>query len=538
MDKDEATRDRRPMKARPFLSAAGAVLLSLILLAAGLLWTMNRQSPLQLAEQPLHLPRAARFVPRDADLSLHWLADPGRLPAYAQAVAPASQRRDARDGARQWREGVFALAGLQFGLELEPWLGEEVSLTLTDRDANTGWVLALTSRDDDGARRFLQRFWQTRSLAGTDLQISSYRGIGVISGQGALVGHDPQPLATALIDDDLLLVASGRGVLEQALDVSQLPDQHQLGDQRLQRQVAELGEGVALLTASPHALEHWLQLPELVAQRDDLSGLVASLRPEGSTLAVDGRLGFRQALGTDPWPGLTDLTASAGGHARWLAQLQSPARLLDPSESHPLAQWFAPVLKQHLADQPAADAVVGADAGPLLWQDQPEGWLLATRPQTPARDAVDARLQEQGLTRSELEGDGEVLSVWTRLVRQRGRQPGVDAQLAVAQVRSSALNWWGESLMALAQRQNGRALQPRLNQWQELTASAQPAQALLLADEPARALLGQWRPWALLQVMAGRPLQDQVRGLAVAVDVDRQEQGSTEIPLHARLELG
>ena len=237
---------------------------------------MNRQSPLQLAEQPLHLPRAARFVPRDADLSLHWLADPGRLPAYAQAVAPASQRRDGRDGARQWREGVFALAGLQFGLELEPWLGEEVSLTLTDGDSNTGWVLALTSRDDDGARRFLQRFWQTRSLAGTDLQISSYRGIGVISGQGALVGHDPQPLATALIDDDLLLVASGRGVLEQALDVSQLPDQHQLGDQRLQRQVAELGEGVALLTASPHALEHWLQLPELVAQRDDLSGLVAS----------------------------------------------------------------------------------------------------------------------------------------------------------------------------------------------------------------------------------------------------------------------
>ena len=101
-------------------SAASAVLLSLILLAAGLLWTMNRQSPLKLAEQPLHLPRAAQFVPRDADLSLHWLADPGRLPAYAQAVSPASQRRDARDGARQWREGVFALAGLQFGLEPSP----------------------------------------------------------------------------------------------------------------------------------------------------------------------------------------------------------------------------------------------------------------------------------------------------------------------------------------------------------------------------------------------------------------------------------
>ena len=107
MDKDEAIRDRWPMKARPFLSAVGAVLLSLVLIAAGLLWTMDRHSPLRLAETPLQLPRAARFVPRDADLSLHWLADPARLPSYAQAVAPAADRRSARDGARQWREGGF-----------------------------------------------------------------------------------------------------------------------------------------------------------------------------------------------------------------------------------------------------------------------------------------------------------------------------------------------------------------------------------------------------------------------------------------------
>ena len=42
----------------------------------------------------------------------------------------------------------------------------------------------------------------------------------------------------------------------------------------------------------------------------------------------------------------------------------------------------------------------------------------------------------------------------------------------------------------------------------------------------------------LLQVMAGRPLQDRVRGLSIAVDADRQDPGGTEIPLHARLELG
>ena len=228
------------MQARSFITAVAAATLSLLLLFAGLLWGIDRRSPVSLVRQPLNLPRAARFVPRDTALSLHWLADPARLPAYAQAVAPAKQRRAARDGARQWRDGAFAMAGLDFDVELASWLGPELSLILLDADDAPGWVLALTSRDDDGARRFLQRFWQTRSLAGTDLQISSYRGMGLISGRGALLGREPQPLATALIDDDMLLLGSGRGVLERVLDVSQLQEQHQLADADLQRQVCLL----------------------------------------------------------------------------------------------------------------------------------------------------------------------------------------------------------------------------------------------------------------------------------------------------------
>ena len=79
------------MQARSFISAVAAAILALLLLTAGLLWEIDRSSPVSLAQQPLRLPRAAGFVPRDAAISLHWLADPSRLPAYAQAVVPASQ---------------------------------------------------------------------------------------------------------------------------------------------------------------------------------------------------------------------------------------------------------------------------------------------------------------------------------------------------------------------------------------------------------------------------------------------------------------
>ena len=529
------------MKARPFFTSLTAVLLALLALTSGLLWGMAQRSPLRLASQPLHLPRAAQFVPRDADLSLHWMADPTRLPSFAQAVVSPSNRRAARDGARRWRDGAFALAGLDFDDELASWLGSELSLTLIDASREhpaPGWVLGMTSRSPDGARRFLQRFWQTRSFAGTDLLVRDYRGVGVISGQGALLGRDPQPLATALIDDDLLLLASGRGVLEAALDISQLPDQHQVGDQQLQSLIDRFGDGVAVMTASPRALNHWLGLPPSVVDRKDLEGMVAAFRPEGADLNVDAVLRFQERIDSAEWPPVEDLTLHAGGRASALALLQNPARLLDPAEQHPLAQWFAPALRSAISSREAVKAILSADDGPVLWTEQADGWLLASRPGQPELKEVSDQLASTGLVRSELPDDDDALQVWTRLERQRGRAEGLQARLAMANVLDEGRNWWGETITALKQRSDGRGLQPRLRQWERLKTRHDPSQALLLAAQPAQELIGSWRPWSLLQALGGQPLQARIQGLVLAADLDEQMGEESLLPVHARLEFG
>ena len=539
------------MKARSFLLAVAAAVLVLLTTALGLWWAMAQQSPLKIVSQALVLPRAARFVPKDASLSLHWLSDPVRMPAYAQAVAPVSRRRQARDSTQQLRDGAFALAGLDFVGELADWIGPQVSLSLIApvADAPAGWVLALTSLDQDGAKRFLQRFWQTRSLAGTDLQISRYRGMGVISGRGALLGREPQPIATALIDDDLLLIASSRGVLEQSLDVSQLDALHQLGDAALEADLKQLGRGAALLTADPAAMATWLGMPSSISDRDDLVGLVAALDPKGTALNLDAVLRFRQPLGS-AGNGITlshSLMRSAGGSASALAVLSDPAALLSPQSEAPIAQWLAPVLQETLQTLGAegASAVVGLDAGPLLWEQGEEGWLLGTSSDQPGLEAVDADLQAKGLVRSALPSDGSALEVWTRLARQRQRgEASLQAQLAVALERESGQDWWGQTLDALTTRQDHAALEPRLDQLRALQdeGAAPLAQQLALATEPSRAQLQKWRPWSLIQSVAGKPLLPAVQELALAAGPDQEEgagqAGSNRLRLRAQLRFG
>ncbi|MFM8603939.1 MAG: DUF3352 domain-containing protein [Cyanobium sp.] len=543
------------MKGRPFL----AVVLAVALLAFGLGlggWSLVwRRSPLQLQHQALTVPAAARFVPRQAALSLY-LASDGKQPvAYARALAPTRKRREAVAAVEGLRDAAFAVAGLDYRDELASWLAPGIALALFDGapadpppaasspglTAPGGWLLALRSRDDDGARRFLQRSRQTRSLAGTDLQVSSYRGMGLISGRGALVGRDPVPLATALVNDDLVLIASGRGVLEQALDVSQIDELNQATLPRLQRGLDQLGEGVALLLARPAALERWLALPlpQDPAQRPAL--LLAALRPQGTALLLDGLLELPAPLPfspADPARQRALLTGLAGQPAS-LALLQDPAALL----AQPL---LAPLVRRAIAAEAAGSlpALVGAgDGGPMLAARGDQGWQLGTPADQPTPERLEAALAAEGLIAAPLELGERSALVWTRLQadprRGRGDSAGADqlrASLAGWRSAEGSQAWWGDSLALLEARPASGGAAQRLQQ--RLEALERPAAPLrwALESEPARALLQPWRPWRLLTALAGGGLEQPVRGLALAVD--GEEAGGAALRLQARLELG
>ncbi|MCT0209703.1 MAG: hypothetical protein DCF18_06715 [Cyanobium sp.] len=592
------------MKIRPFLAAILAVAVTLLLIGAAGWVVLWRSSPLALQHQPLTLPLAARFIPRQASLSLHLLVPPDQLGAYARAVAPPRQRRHAAAALEQLRDGAFAAAGLDYAEELAGWVGEESSVALlTPAGASqpAGWLLALRSRESEGARRFLQRFWQTRSLAGNELQVSTYRGMGLISGRGALLGQNALPLATALIDDRLVLIASGRGVLEQALDVSQIDELNQAGDPRLATAVATLGQGVALVVARPDSFTPWLAASPFVAAQQEVLGLVAALAPRGRTLDLNGRLELRHApaaLALTPTP---DLLAGLQGPSDSLAMIQNPALLSAPAApgtaasaaaiavAQPIAEatasspdsagsdgdatdsaaaygvgdttipspeatssvpadipdvWselVAPVLAQALATLPGVlpPLVVAQDPGPLLLSHSSRGWLLATAPDSPAIASISDVLAREGLIAAPLSRNGKTLQLWTQLTagNSRSHPDQLDAAIAGARLDQRGVAWWSEGITALTGLLEGAA--PPSERLAQLQGLEDHAAPLqwAMAAPSARALLARWDPWLLLTGLAGEPLAPTVQGLAVSLESDPAA-AAPALRLHGRLELG
>jgi len=545
---------RTGMKARPFLASLLALLLLLLGLAGLAWWQVWQRSPLQLQHRALVLPRAARFVSRDAPIALHLLSD-GREPVgYARAVAPSRQRRQAVDAIERLRDGAFAAAGLDYTNELAGWLAPEISVALFDRpgasqagssrtvpEAGGNWLLALRSRDAGGARRFLQRFWQTRSLAGTDLQVSSYRGMGLISGRGALVGQQPVPLATALIDDDLLLIASGRGVLEEALDVSQIAELNQAADPGLQAGLERLGSGAALLVARGAAAVP-LGLPAAAPDASPPARLLASLRPEGRSLRLEVLVDHPAAqdvaavtLAEEPRRQLLNL---APARPASLALLQDPALLRQDPLLRGLVDLAGP---RGAAAGPLPSLLLGRADGPLLSVRIDDDWLLATPSGQPAAAELEAPLAAAGLIPAPLETASGSVTVWTRLEAGGGRgtraagRDGRDRLLAPVegwQGNQDGLALWGRSLALLDRQPDSRGARPRQLQLQQLDHPGAPIQWALDA-EPARALLASWGPWRRLAGLAGGPIDGSVRGLALAA-----EPGGDALAIHARLDLG
>jgi|GEM_PF-153246 len=592
------------MKIRPFLAAILAVAVTLLLIGAAGWVVLWRSSPLALQHQPLTLPLAARFIPRQASLSLHLLVPPDQLGAYARAVAPPRQRRHAAAALEQLRDGAFAAAGLDYAEELAGWVGEESSVALlTPAGASqpAGWLLALRSRESEGARRFLQRFWQTRSLAGNELQVSTYRGMGLISGRGALLGQNALPLATALIDDRLVLIASGRGVLEQALDVSQIDELNQAGDPRLATAVATLGQGVALVVARPDSFTPWLAASPFVAAQQEVLGLVAALAPRGRTLDLNGRLELRHApaaLALTPTP---DLLAGLQGPSDSLAMIQNPALLSAPAAPGTAASaaaiavaqaipeatasspdsagsdgdatesaaadgdgdttipspeatssvpadipdvWselVAPVLAQALATLPGVlpPLVVAQDPGPLLLSHSSRGWLLATAPDSPAIASISDVLAREGLIAAPLSRNGKTLQLWTQLTagNSRSHPDQLEAAIAGARLDQRGVAWWSEGITALTGLLEGAA--PPSERLAQLQGLEDQAAPLqwAMAAPSARALLARWDPWLLLTGLAGEPLAPTVQGLALSLESDPAA-AAPALRLHGRLELG
>jgi hypothetical protein len=221
------------VKPRSFFSILATGAIALLIIGGLSLVHLLQQSPINLLQGGTHRePQAAIFVPKQAPVMVSMLVNPDRLDAFARYLTIPAHRHKTHSELQKVKHNLLARTGLDYKTEIRPWLGEEITLAVTDLDfdriaengAQPGYFLAVETQDSDRAREFLQAAYSQQAIAGTvDLLFESYKGVKLIAQRFS----QPMPqrnLTASAVVGNFVLFANDVRILKTAINQLQVPD--------------------------------------------------------------------------------------------------------------------------------------------------------------------------------------------------------------------------------------------------------------------------------------------------------------------------
>ena len=192
------------MKLRSFFSFLIAGVLALLGLSAGGFYWLTTHTPLNLlAGGPTTTPAAAVFVSKQTPLLASMLVNPDRLEALRQVFASPEERSRSHAEFEQIKKSLLANTGLDYRRDIEPWIGDEITLAVLDIDFDgdsnngkqSGFLLAVSSKNVDRSQQFLDSYWRKQSRGNKTVQSEIYKAVQINYKQVPIANKTTSPIS-------------------------------------------------------------------------------------------------------------------------------------------------------------------------------------------------------------------------------------------------------------------------------------------------------------------------------------------------------
>jgi hypothetical protein len=156
-----------------------------------------------LAGGPTTTPAAAVFVSKQTPLLASMLVNPDRLEALRQVFATPEQRSRSHAEFEQIKKSLLANTGLDYRRDIEPWIGDEITLAALDLDFDgdsnngkqSGFLLAVSSKNVARSQQFLDSYWRKQSRADKTVQSEIYKGVQINYKQVPIANKKTSPIS-------------------------------------------------------------------------------------------------------------------------------------------------------------------------------------------------------------------------------------------------------------------------------------------------------------------------------------------------------
>ncbi|MBD2576632.1 DUF3352 domain-containing protein [Oscillatoria sp. FACHB-1406] len=491
------------MNRRSPISIALALVLALLLTVGGIWYFFFSKAPLQILSGGVQKnPEAAIFVPKQAPVVVSLLVNPDELEAFAKSASPFRKRGKAGEEFAKLEQGLLANAGADYAKDIQPWLGDEVTLALTDSDFDRnstngeqpGYLIVAGSKDGARAKEFLQLYYSKDAAAGkSELVFEDYKGVNLIYRRN--LADSSTASASAVVGDRFVLFANHLRVLRDAVNNAQAVERNLDRDPVYQKAIATIDDpriGVAVVNLP--GLAAWIAKQPLPLELKQTLTVVLSLNPRGlvaqtALAGLTGDTNVAPAL-SEPVKALRYIPAhpivtAAGTDFQHFWEQVSATVASEPAFAELLDRNIARLNEVFGVNVPEEIASWALGEYAFAWLPSVEkevlNWVFVVEKTQESQDAI-ARLDELAKARDLSVGnfnlDGRKIAVWTKLEAKQGEAAtrleaavkGVHTATEKYEIFSSsldgltqALNDTESSLLASAEFKDAIASLPKKN---------------------------------------------------------------------------
>ena len=127
----------KTMKQRSFFAFLAVSAVTLLLLGGGAFYGLLGQTPLAvITGGTASTPAATLFIPKTVPVMVSLLVNPDRVETFQQVLTKPLERQRSHTEFNRIKKILLANTGLNYGRDIQPWLGSEVTLALMTPDVD------------------------------------------------------------------------------------------------------------------------------------------------------------------------------------------------------------------------------------------------------------------------------------------------------------------------------------------------------------------------------------------------------------------
>lgn len=469
------------MKAKSIFVGIAVAAIFLLFLSFTAVSKVLSANPSALLQGVKTQPQAVNFLPKRSPLFFSFLVNPDRLGMFAKLAAKPSDRAAIDRQFLSLKQQLQQHWSLDYDHDVQPWLGDEVTLAVTTTDIDRlaenglqpGYLFAVAVKDRELAKQSVEQFWQRLAIAGSDLGFEQYQGIPIVFADRT---ERNAAIASATIGK-FVLFANDLKVIRNAIADLQVPNLALAGLDAYQNNVkqltqtklglafinlTELGEWGAASGFLPPSLKDFpianLSLGFGLDRQGITAETVLTFDPpatKASNLAANNSIakpkqqssnGSNQILQTIPAGSALLVSHDLGGRVRQISDALKPYPNLDRSFKQAIATIaestnlsavmssldLLDLLKGDWLTGDYAIAAIPNAAGKSDWVFAIENTDLKVKA---AIERLDASARIAKLTVGDLRIDRQNVTIWTQLstnTSARDSENGVNGNVAIA----------------------------------------------------------------------------------------------------------